>query len=416
MIKEFIESHYRQLLRPTIWPLAVVGVSLLLASIFVLFKLHGAAKIVGLIAFVFIAIFIAFRIVDEASSIGWLTRNQQRIRRGLVVLAVILIGVESIFILGQGVLSAPDEIELPAEVADEDFVKFAGTLDLAQRYKAKSGTTPLLKATPDQPAERTISFTAPTSGAYRLAVQLEDSPFVDRAQPESDYLTIVDQGRSLGQTFVVSDRMSTLSGLRIKLEARSIVNNLPGTSAPDAPLLVNIRRLFDHSESEQVFTTSLDPEVAGLNDDWRWVTIPLDVEVTAGQSREFLVEFTSSAQFVGWALSHVTNSWKSVDDYYEDGQLYVDRQLYELGGDLAFEILGRNEQAADSRLTVDGSLLELEALDEDDDWYLSQAVRIEEGKEHTLTISSSNPHLGFYRFVFVQERTGIESSAPGPLP
>ena len=386
----------RRLRAPGVWPFTISGVSLLLASIFVFFRLGRAQQIAGMAAFLFLGLGVVLAMIEKIRP-----SRARAIRRLLVILVLGVIAVESILLSRRG---APPPPPPPVvEVANEDFVQFAGTLALAKRYAADTTLPPLLRATPDEPVNQEMTFTAPRAGEYRLAVQMTDTPFVAYVQPDSDYLALVGLGRTIGQTFRVSDRVTQLAGIRIKLEARSLPNNMPATSPPDKPLVVSFKPLSAEGAAVTTAEIQLPPAEAGLNDAWRWVTLPFAVDVSQGGNRAFIVEFTSESEIVGWALAHVTSSFQGTDDFYADGELFLNREVYKPGGDLVFEVLGRNNQSAPPEVLIDETLLSLESVD-DAPWFLSQPVSLREGAEHTLVVRSQNPHTSFYRFVFVQEQ------------
>lgn len=394
-------SILRRLQAPGVWPFTVAGVSLFLASIFIFFRLGRAQQIAGMVAFVFLGLGIAFGIIGKISP-----SRARLIWRLLILLALGLIVVESVFLSRRG--APPPLAESVPEVSNEDFMQFAGTLALAKRHAADTNVPPLLQATPDEPVNREISFTAPKAGDYRLAVQMADAPFVAYAQHESDYLSLVGVGRTVGQTFRVTDRITQLTGIRIKLESRSLPNNMPATSVPDKPLIVSFRPLIAEGEPTNTAEIELPPTEAGLNDAWRWVTLPFEANVSQGGNRSFIVEFTSASEIIGWALAHVTSSFQGKNDFYSDGELLINRGVYKPGGDLVFEILGRNEQSSVPEVLVDETLLSLKGVDEDAQWFLSQPISLREGAEHKLVVRSSNPHISFYSFVFVQEQAPVE--------
>lgn len=394
-------SILRRLRAPGAWPFTVAGVSLLLASIFIFFRLGRAQQIAGMVAFVFLGLGIAFGIIGKISP-----SRARLIWRLLILLALGLIVVESIFLSRRG--APPPPAEPVSKVSNEDFMQFAGTLALAKRYAADTNVPPLLQATLDEPVNKEISFTAPKAGDYRLAVQMADTPFVTYAQHESDYLSLVGVGRTVGQTFRVTDRITQLTGIRIKLESRSLPNNMPATSVPDKPLIVSFRPLIAEGEPTNTAEIELPPTEAGLNDAWRWATLPFEVDLSQGGNRSFIVEFTSESEIIGWALAHVTSSFQGKNDFYADGELLVNREVYKPGGDLVFEILGRNEQSSVPEVLVDKTLLSLKVVDEDAQWFLSQPISLREGAEHKLVVRSSNPHISFYGFVFVQEQAPVE--------
>lgn len=387
------------------WPFIVAGVWLLLASVFVWFRVGTWDVIAGLAAFVFLSLGVTLGLFEE---IGWTSRL---VSKFIVAMAVGLIVVESFSLLRPGHPPA-QQGELSTAVAPEDLVQFAGTLALAKRHAADTTLAPLLRATPDEPVNREIAFTAPRAGEYRLAVQMTDAPFVAYAQLESDYLALVGVGRTIGQTFRVSDQVTHLAGIRIKLEARSLPNNMPATSSPDKPLVVSFRPLTAAGGSAGVAEIQLPPAEAGLNDAWRWVTLPLAVDLSQRGNRAFIVEFSSESEIIGWALAHVTSSFQGRDDFYADGELFINREVYKPGGDLVFEILGRNEQSASPEVIVDETPLSLVGVDDDANWFLGQPILLQEGAEHKLIVRSTNPHLSFYRFVFVQEQAPIAPSPP----
>lgn len=395
----------RRLLDQGVWPFAVAGGSLLLASVFVFFRLGRAQQIAGMVAFVFLALGVAFGMVE-----GLLPARIRRVRRTLVVLAVGLLVAESALLFQRGAPPPPAKTEASAEVAREDFVQFAGTLALARRHAAAADAPPLVRATPEQSVEREIPFQVPRAGAYRLAVQMTDSPFVDAVQGASDYLSMVGTGRTVGQTFRVSERVTRLTGLRVKLEARSLPNNLPATSAPDAPLVAS----FSSVAGGTPVQVQVSPEEAGLNDAWRFVTLPFEAEVSG--DRTFTVEFTSASDTLGWALAHVTKGFEGTDDFYPDGELFVNREVYRPGGDLVFEVLGRNETAEPPEVTVDGTSLALTPTADFPDWFVSQPLALREEGDHSLVVHSNNPHISFYRFVFVQEQAPVATPVTEETP
>lgn len=393
---------FRRLFASGVWPFTVAGASLLLASLFVFFRAGRAQQIAGMVAFVFLGLGVAFGAVEEL-----LPSRGRRGQQFLVVLAVGLLVTESLFLFRRGA-PPPAKAEERTEVASEDFVQFAGTLALARRHAAAADTPPLLRAMPGQPAAREIQFTAPKTGSYRLAIQLTDTPFVDDAQRESDYLALVGTGRTVGQTFRVSERVTELAGIRVKLEARSLPNNMPATSAPDAPLTATFASVAS-GEHVQVHVPTSE---AGLNDAWRWVTLPFAPELSQGD-RTFAVEFTSASGVIGWALAHVTSGFNNTDDFYSDGELFMNREAYKPGGDLVFEVLGRNAQSAPPEVVVDGTPLSLKPTEDDPEWFVSDPRSLQEQQPHSLIVRSGNPHLSFYRFVFVQEQAPIAAPVVG---
>lgn len=414
---ETARSPLRRLFAQGVWPFTVAGGSLLLASVFVFFRLGRAQQIAGMVAFVFLGLGVACGIVKEI-----LPSRVRRARQLLVVLAVGLLVVESVLLFRRGA-PPPGKTEEGAEVASEDFVQFAGTLALARRHAADASAPPLLRATPDQPVEREISFMAPKTGQYRLAVQMTDSPFVDYAQREHDDLAIVGTGRTVGQTFRVSERVLRLTGIRVKLEARSLPDNVPAASEPDAPLVAFFSPVSPGGEPVRVTEVRLPPKEGGLNDAWRWVTIPFEVDVSGKKNRTFAVEFTSASNVVGWALVHVRRGFKNTDDFYPEGELFMNREVYTPGGDLGFEVLGRNAQSAPPEVIADGAPLSLTPTEDDQEWFVSEPLSLQEQKTHSLIVRSSNPHVSFYRFVFVQEAAPVAApvvketeGAPGATP
>lgn len=393
------------------WPFTIVAACLLLASVLVWFRIVPWDVIAGLAAFIFLSLAVARGVVDEArrSYPGLIRQRTSRaVSWLLVITAVGLIVTESFFLLKPGKQSAPP-VESPPAVAPEEVIYFAGTLDFLPRRQELdlSTTLPVVRAGVDQPVDKTISFTAPTTGEFRLAVQMTDSPFVDQAQRTHDALSIVGRGRTVGQTFLVSENVTKLTGVRVKLEARSIPNNLPGTSPPDAPLVATLFPLFRSGEPVKVVEARLPPKEAGLNDRWRWVTFPFEMDLLGARDRKFAVEFTSSSDVVGWALTHVNQGFEGTDDFYAGGELSFNRAPNDPSGDLAFEVLGRNERSAAPELIVDATILTLEKVEGDEHWFLSQPITLREGQGHTLIVRSTNPHISFYRFVFVQEQSPL---------
>lgn len=394
-----LRTMVRRVRAPGVWPFTTAGVSLLLASIFVFFKLGRAQQIAGMAAFLFLGLGVALAMIEKMRP-----SRARLVGRLLLLLVLGILVVESVLVSRRG--APPPTAPSVAKVSNEDFVQFAGTLALAKRYATDITLPPLLRATLDETVSKEIAFTAPQTGPYRLAVQMTDTPFVAYAQLESDYLALVGAGRTIGQTFRVSDRITKFAGIRIKLEARSLPNNMPATSPPDKPLLVSFKPLSGGGADITTTEIHLLPAEAGLNDAWRWVTLPFEVDVSQGGNRAFIVEFTSASEIVGWALAHVTRSFQGIDDFYPDGELFINREAYKPGGDLVLEVLGRNDQADSPEVLVDTTPLSLESSD-DAQWFLSQPLSLQEGAKHTLVVRSHNPHTSFYRFVFVQEQAPL---------
>ena len=394
------------------WAFTLSAFFLLVAVFFLFLKLGLWALASALTAFVLLCLQVALSILGSVRRAfpHRLTRPVYRILQVfLLALALVIILHESRIELAGGQRAPPPWSETASQerLSQEDLVQFAGNFLLAKRLGVDTQAPPTLQATVDQPLDHTIEFTAPEAWTYRLAIQMTDRPFVDYRQRASDYLVLVGTGRTAGQTFRVSDAVTKLTGLRVKLEARSLPNNLPATSAPDAPLVATFSRVTAGGPPAPAVQVQLPPEEAGLNDAWRWVTIPFEAELSSG--RTFAVEFTSTSEVIGWALAHVTSGFEGTDDFYPDGELFVNRIPYNLGGDLSFEVLGRNEQSAFPEVLVDEVPLSLVQSEDDPDWYVSQPVTLRADEKHALTVRSSNPHFGFYRFVFVQEQAPIAS-------
>lgn len=394
------------------WAFALAAFCLLAAVLFLAVKLGLWALVSALTAFVLLCLQVALSTLDQVRQ-AFPRRLTPRVYRVLSVflsiLAVVVIVRESKIELAGGKAAPPLWFETtPGErLSKEEFVQFAGNFLLAKRLGADTQAPPVLQATGDQPVSRTIEFEVPESWKYTLAIQMTDRPFVDHQQRASDYLALVGTGRTVGQTFSVSDRVTRLTGLRVKLEARSLPNNLPATTSPDSPLVASFSPVSPGGEPVEAVEVRLPPEEAGLNDAWRWVTFPFEVDLSGRKDRTFAVEFTSASDVIGWALAHVTSGFEGTDDFYPDGELFMNRAPYDLGGDLSFEVLGRNEQSAFPDVVVDETPLSLQQPPDDADWYVSQPVALDEGDKHTLTVHSSNPHIGFYRFVFVQEQAPV---------
>lgn len=303
-----------------------------------------------------------------------------------------------------GVSLPPAGVVIPAET--EDVVRFTSTLNLAKRMGADLGSLPLFRAAVGQPIDQSVEFKVATAGAYRLVLQMTDSAFVDQRQATGEYLEVVREDQAVGQTFTVRPETARFGGLRVKLEARGITTGQPAETPPDAPMTAT---LYTNNQ-EKIGEVILPVEQAGLNDAWRWVTIPFDVALPAGRGRTFFMEFTSPATVVGWALSRVSNGFNNVDDHYQGGELLLNGQPPKEGAraDLEFEVLARSSETKQPRILVDETVLTFTSLPETKDWLFSEPVDLSEGA-HVLIVQSSNPHLSFFRFIFVPESEGAQS-------
>lgn len=306
---------------------------------------------------------------------------------------------------GSGPLAGGTDELKPAAVtpADaEDVVRFTSTLNLATRMGADTSSQPLFRAGVGQPIDRSVEFKVPRAGQYRLVLQMTDGPFVAQQQSVGEYLEVVREGSAVGQTFTVDDTSPRLGGVKVKLEARGIRTNQPAETAPDAPLTATLYT----SDQKKIGEIVLPVERAGLNDAWRWVTFPFDVELSKKTNRAFFVEFTSPSKVTGWALSRVSNGFENVEDHYRGGELLINGTG--VSADLTFAVLTRSHENKQPRLLVDETELTFSPLAGEPGWFFSEPVELSEGT-HLLIVQSSNPHVSFFRFIFVPESAGEQS-------
>lgn len=298
-------------------------------------------------------------------------------------------------------------------VDTQDVVRFTSTLNLAQRMGADLTSQPLFRAGVKQAIDRSIEFKVSPAGKYQLVMQMTDTPFVDQQQAVGEYLEVVREGQAVGQTVTAGAQASHFGGLKVKLEARGILTGQPADTAPDAPITATLYT-GGHEKIDEVV---VPVEQAGLNDAWRWVDFPFDVPLSPGSNRTFLVEFTSPAQVTGWALSRVTNGFGNVDDHYPGGELLINGKPPEIGpsADLTFAVLARSSENKQPRLAVDETVLTFTPLAEAKEWLLSEPVELNEGV-HLLIVQSSNPHLSFFRFIFVPESDTSSQATLAPSP
>lgn len=304
----------------------------------------------------------------------------------------------------------------------EGVVRFTSSVNLATRMGSDPSSLPLFRAGATQGIKRDVEFKAPRTGTYRLVMQMTDTPFAIYKQEVGEFLEVVKDGEAVGQTFTVDSDIPQLGGVQVKLEARSILRGQPADTAPDAPLTATLYRA---GSQEKLAEYVLPVEQAGLNDAWRWVSFPLNVDLGRGDGRKFFVEFTSPATVNGWALSRVSNGFESIADHYAAGELLINGKPREdvAGGDLTFAVLTRSTATKQARLLVDETELTLAPLAETPGWFRSQPVELDEGA-HLLIVQSDNPHLSFFRFIFVpdvaQEQNSTEQSettaTPTPSP
>jgi len=304
-----------------------------------------------------------------------------------------------------GDTSKPESVAAVTPADAEDVVRFTSTLNLAKRMGADTSSQPLFRAGVGQPIDRDVEFKVLNSGQYRLVMQMTDTPFVDQQQLVGEYLEVVREGTAVGQTFTVSDKSPHFGGLKVKLEARNILAGQPAEVAPDAPLTAT---LYTNDE-KKVADVVVPVTEAGLNDAWRWLPIPFDVPLSPGSNQKFFVEFTSPSKVTGWALSRVSNGFENVEDHYPGGELRINGKRPEVGpsADLTFAVLTRSNENEQPRLLIDETELIMKPLPETPEWFFSDPVELSEGTR-LLVVRSQNPHLSFFRFVFVPE-TGEQS-------
>lgn len=308
--------------------------------------------------------------------------------------------------------SAP-ELAATTPVDVKDVVRFTSSLNLAKRMGADLNLPPLFRAGAEQAIDRSIEFKVPRAGKYQLLMQMTDSPFVDQQQAVGEYLEVVREGHSVGQTVTVRAKTSHFGGLKVKLEARSIVSGQPADTAPDAPMTATLYT----GNREKIGEFVVSAEQAGLNDAWRWVTVPFDVQLSPGSNRTFSVEFTSPSKVNGWALSRVSNGFGNVDDHYPGGELLINGKPPGVGSsaDLTFAVLARSSENKQPHLLADETELTFSPLSGDPGWFVSKAVELDEAV-HLLIVQSSNPHLSFFRFIFVPESATVVDESPRNTP
>lgn len=304
----------------------------------------------------------------------------------------------------------PDPIPAVAPAESEGVVRFTSSLNLAKRMGADLNVPPLFRAGVTQAIDRDIEFKAPRAGKYRLVMQMTDTPFVIEKQAVGEYLDVVKKGQAVGQTFTVGSDVPQLGGVQVKLEARSIVGGQPADTVPDAPLTAIL-----YSDSHDKLAEYVLPvEQAGLNDAWRWVSFPFDIDLSRGSRRKFFVEFSSPSTVNGWALSRVSNGFGGIVDYYTNGELLINGANGS-SADLTFAVLTRSNETKQPRLLVDETELTFSPLPGDREWFTSGPVELSEGA-HLLIVKSSNPHLSFFRFIFVPESADVVDESPSNAP
>lgn len=318
---------------------------------------------------------------------------------GYLLAAVFLFLAIYIYFSGRARLADLQQSQIEAAVTTlelAEVVRFTNSLELAKRMAADVTTSPLFRAGVNQSIDQDLEFINSDGGQYRLLMQMSDTPFISQQQTVGEFLEVVQAEKAIGQTFSIDTGDLKLGGVKVKLAARSIITGQPAEAQPDAPLTAT---LYDADE-EVIGEFVLPPEQAGLNDNWRWVTFPFEQDLGAGSGRVFRVEFTSAATSIGWALSRVSDGFNRVADHYPDGELFNNGQPG--GADLTFAVLSRSNINSQPEISVDEVELIFNELEDEPGLFLSQAIDLVAGV-HLLNLMSSNPHLGFYRFIWIPD-------------
>lgn len=337
-------------------------------------------------------------------------------RLGYVLAGVFLLLSIYLFFRGRapvGESRGPDLTSAVTPAESEGVVRFTSSLNLAQRMGADLNSPPLFRAGVTQAIDRDVEFKVPRAGKYLLAMQMTDTPFVIQKQAIGEYLDVVREDQAIGQTFTVGSDVPQFSGVQVMLEARSILSNQPADTPPDAPLTATLYSDRHDKLGEYV----LPVEQAGLNDAWRWVSFHFDSEFSQGNRRKFFVEFSSPSTVTGWALSRVSNGFGGIADHYSDGELLINGKPPTVGpsADLAFAVLTRSSENKQPLLLVDETELTFSPLPGDQDWFASEPTDLSDGV-HLLVVRSSNPHLSFFRFIFVPESDTSDQATLTPSP
>lgn len=400
------------------WAAPLALLAYILSSVFLLIGRTQLASVVAVAAYTLLGLTIAIFILNRAR------RAMPSTISGSIYVGIysvlIAIAAVTIFVGGRTEFPAASPSQKSAETSkevapalepasSEDVVRFTSTLNLAKRMGSSVGSPPLFRAGVENPLDSSVEFKPPQGGMYYLAVQMADEPFIAESQSSGEYLEVVREDYAVGQTLTVPKDITTLGGVRVKLEARSIVNSQPAGTPPDAPLTAKLYQLSGPGDRKLIDAYELPTEQAGLNDQWKYATFPFEVNLASGSNQTFLVEFTSPSTTNGWALSRVANGFGGIDDHYPGGELLINGSPPEYGpaADLTFDILARSEQSDKPELFVDDIELQLSRAPGEDNWFISQPVDLSE-EIHLLIIKSDNPHISFYRFVFFQELSSLE--------
>lgn len=402
------------------WAASLTLIAYIFSSLFLLIGLTQLAQVASLAASVLLGLAIAIFLLN------WARRSMPSAISGSIYVGLygVLVAIAAVIIFiggkeefsrissSQKQAETSNEAAPAAEILSEDVVRFARTLDLATRMGVDTNSpAPSYRADEGDSIDISLEFKPPRSGSYYLAVQMTDTPFIAERQAQGEYLDVVQEGHSVGQTFQVGKDVSSFGGIRVKLEARSIVSGQPADSPPDAPLTATLYQLTGSGDRKLIDEFELPIDKAGLNDAWKYITFPFDLGTALTSNQTFLVEFTSPSSTIGWALSRVTNGFQGIDDLYKNGELLINGVPPESApaADLTFDILARSNKTEKPKVLVDDIPLQLVPVQGKENWFTSQPVDISEGV-HVLIIQSNNPHISFYRFVFFEEMSVVQDA------
>lgn len=237
-----------------------------------------------------------------------------------------------------------------------------------------------------------IPITVPRDGKYSLHIRTTERGFVEGAfQNESDYLQVIYADQSVGQTFKLPSGVTSITSLRFKLESRNISPNTFATKPPQAPLVVSIFKLEeDGTKAKKLASTSVQPDAAPLNDRWIFLNVPLEVPIKEPDAK-YLVELSSSAKDIGWAVASASNGFNNIEDYYGDGSLIVNDKIQP--SDLVFFLFVTFHRASQNlSFTFNNANASVPIGKVGTNWYTFKEQELAAG-EYTVEITARDPHV-----------------------
>lgn len=236
-----------------------------------------------------------------------------------------------------------------------------------------------------------FSLAVPRDGAYTVSVKAATRQYVSAVtQLESDYLDTIAQGKSIGQTFELESGAQLLHSLKFKLEARYPGSNVPAATIPDAPLTATVYRFDDTTGTKElVAQVDVAAHVAPVNDQWDLIDVPIEISLD-GRGGRFLVELTSPATKVGWAIATVADGFGNKADHYSAGAMTVNGESQRR--DLVFVVLTQVGSPQTAGVQFDNKVLPLSTNQIGELWQELGSVELLAGS-HTVTLPINNPHL-----------------------